>query len=111
VEAVKQDFYATLFISSLESVLTEEAQVILNQKTDQNRCRQQVNKAVYVNAIKNHVLDLFYTEPNLDRLYDRLTRLFLTTPVLIRPERKVERKKKKPGALLHYYKRLRKICF
>ncbi|MBI1925109.1 hypothetical protein HYR99_12780 [Candidatus Poribacteria bacterium] len=111
VEAVKPDFYATLFISRLESVLTEKAQVIWDQKTDPNRYRQPVNQAVSFNAIKNHVLGLFYTEPSLDRLCDRLTRLFLTTPVLIRPERKVERKKKKAAALLHDDKRLRKICF
>lgn len=111
VEAVKQDFYATCFISRLESILTQDAGAILDQKTDQNRYPQQVNKAVSFNAIQNQVIQLLITEQNLELLCTQLTDLFLTTPVCVRPGRKVERKKRKPGRLLHYYKRLRKICF
>jgi hypothetical protein len=35
VEAVKQDFYATIYLSGLESVLTGSAQAILDAKETQ----------------------------------------------------------------------------
>ena len=45
-ESVRQDFYATIFITNLEAVLTEEATTQLEKKTSKNRYPQQVNQAV-----------------------------------------------------------------
>ncbi|MFI3120542.1 MAG: IS4 family transposase, partial [Methylococcaceae bacterium] len=50
VEAVKQDFYATIYLSGLESILTGSAQDILDTKETQHP--QKVNRAVSFNAIK-----------------------------------------------------------
>jgi hypothetical protein len=113
VEAVKQDFYATIFICGLESLLTHEANDRLQAKSADNRYRQQVNHAVAFNAIKNHVIDLFYTQPDEAQLLDELTLLFLTKPVTIRPNRSVPRPKpkSKPFRALRFHKRFKKISF
>lgn len=51
VESVKQDFYATLYLTGLESILTADAQAQLDQRPTQHR--QTVNRGVAFNIIKN----------------------------------------------------------
>lgn len=110
-EAVLQDFHAALFISGLEAVLTHDAQQTLDLKTPRNRYPQQVNKAVSFNALKNHVLELFYSESDSQLLLQRLTQLFLTAPLPIREGRKFPRIFKCDRALIGYHKRRKKLCF
>ena len=109
-EAVRQDFFATIYISGLESILTENADEILKQKSLKNRFPQQVNKAVAFNAIKNRVFEIFAEKEDLDTTLEELTQLFLTNPVLIRKERSPERKKSIRRSY-HYQKRVRKFIF
>jgi hypothetical protein len=111
VEAVRQDFYSTIFISGLESMLTEDAQQELDEKTPGNKHPQKVNKNVSFNAIKNHAVELFYKEQDTAVILEKLTQLFKVNPVSVRNQRKVPRKKSKPRALLNYHKRIKKICF
>ena len=110
-EVVKQDFYSTILISGVESILTEDAQHDLDQKTASNRYPQQVNNAVSFNPIKNRVFDLFYAQNNLDQLLADLTQLFLTNPICQRNQRNPPRNKSKDRKLLQFHQRIKKICF
>ena len=110
VEAVRQDFHATIYLSGLESLLTDTAQTMLDAKV--TKYPQKVNRAVSFNAIKNLALDLLL-ENDLDtssRL-DQLTSLFLTNPCTERSHRKPERKKSSARGLLNFHKRQKKHCF
>lgn len=109
VESVYQDFYSTVYLSGLESLLTAEANEQLASK--QTRHAQQVNRAVSFNVIKNQAFELLFGEETGDELEQRLTQLFLQNPVLVRKKRKVPRKKTSSRRLLNYAKRQRKICF
>jgi len=111
VEAVKQDFYATVFITGLETFFTQDAQTQLEQRSSHNRYPQQVNQNVAFNAIKNQVLDLFYRETDEETLLQQLTRLFLTKPTSVRLDRNVPRRKRRARQLLHYHRRCKKVCF
>jgi hypothetical protein len=110
-EAVKQDFFSTIFISNLESVITEEANAQLAEKSKDNKYKQQVNKAVSFNAIKNYAIALLLAKDSNDMILEKLTKLFLQNPVLQKTERNVPRKKKRLPALLNYHKRIKKLCF
>ena len=110
-EAVKQDFFATIFITGLESLLTDTATTRLQLRSAQTHHLYQVNRAVSFNTLKNHVLDLFETEPDLDTLFDKLTALFLTDPSCSRPNRSVPRRKRSDRLLLNFHRRKKKICF
>lgn len=111
VESIKQDFYATIYISGLESIITADAQQELDQKTSANKYPQAVNKAVSFNAIKNHVIELFHKEEDTETILDKLTQLFKTNPICVRDDRKVPREKSNLRRLLNYHKRRKKICF
>lgn len=109
-EAVRQDFFSTLYLSGMETILTEPAQNELDQKETQHP--QIVNRAVSFNAIKDQALDLlFLSEIESDVLLNRLTALFLTNPCLERKDRSPPRKKASSRALLDFHKRRKKHCY
>lgn len=109
VEAIKQDFYATVYLSGLESLLTDAAQAQLDAKGTKHR--QKVNRAVSFNAIKNQALDLLFSDMAIDPLLEKLTALFLRNPCLERTDRNPPRKKSSSRVLLNFHKRHKKHCF
>ena len=111
VEAVEQDFHATIYISGLETLLTQEANQMLQSKAQTNRYPQKVNQAVSFNAIKYHMIDLLFTQPDEDLLLAELTQLFLMKPTLIREGRSTPRPKYSMARSLNFYKYFKKICF
>jgi len=111
VQAVKQDFYATIFITGLETLLTAQANDRLAAKGETNKYPQQVNQAVSFNAIKNHTLELLFTEPNEDLLLHKLTQMFLLKPTSVRQNRSVPRPKFSAHKRLRFHKYFKKICF
>ena len=109
VESVKQDFYATIYITGLESILTEKAEEELSKRITKHEYH--VNNMVSFNIIKNQVIDLLYSESDLDNLLERLTKLFLKNPSCTRKNREVPRRKSSDRVLINYHKRLKKVCF
>ena len=109
VHSIYQDFYSTIYLAGIESLLTEDTNEELSKKERQNS--QQVNHNVSFNAIKNQALDLLFSSKRVDNLIEELEILFKTNPVQIRSERKVIRKKSSNYKLLNYHKKTKKICF
>ena len=87
--AVKQDFYATIFISNYESVLVSEANEQLEEKTEMNNNKypQKVNKSISFNTIKNNCFELLYSDKDIETTLNQMEKLFLTNPVTIRKGR------------------------
>lgn len=108
--SVKQDFYATIYLSGLESLLIDDAQDVLDQKKSDNKYPQQVNKSVSFNTIKNYALDLLYKENDYDLLLEKLTVLFLSSPTCIRKNRPRPRETSLRRQV-DYYRCRRKIVF
>jgi hypothetical protein len=111
VEAVKQDFYATIYLTGLETLLTQAAQSRLDARSASHKHPQRVNRAVSFNAIKTKAAELFATEANEEALLDELTQLFLTKPTVVRKGRSVPRPKFSAYKRLQFHKRFQKICF
>ena len=110
--SVKQDFYATIFITGLESILTQEADLELAKKSEENALGQTVNNMVSFNGIKNHVIELFFDQSKpIELLLETLTGWFMMNPTYTNREREVPRKKSSPRVSLNYNKRKRKLCF
>ena len=111
VHSVYQDFYSTIYISGLESILINDVDEELANKDTKND--QQVNHVVSFNAIKNKALELLLTKGELssDELIEKLEILFRTNPVGINPDKKVLRRKSSTSQLLKYHKRVKKICY
>jgi hypothetical protein len=112
LEAVKQDFFAAVFLTGLETLLTDEAQAQLGQRTSHTQHTYQVNHAVSFNAIKNHAFELLYDDNlDLETLCQQLTLLFLTDPTCIRPQRHVPRRHPNYYKRYVFHRHKRKVCF
>ena len=110
-EAVRQDFHASVFITGLESFFIDDAQARLDERSKENQYPQQVNKQVSFNAIKNQVLELFYSETDEAAILEQLTDLFTMKPISVRKGRVVPRREQSDHRLLDYHKRRKKACF
>lgn len=88
--AIKQDFYATIFISNLETIVVQGSSEELNDKNN-NKYKQKINKSVSFNTIKNYCFELFYSNKDIEMIFEEMSKLFLTSTVQIRPNRKFKR--------------------
>jgi hypothetical protein len=111
VESIYQDLFSTVYISNLETVLTEDIEQELNISSSNVSPRVKINKAVSFNAIKNMAFDLLYDESHLDSIIENLTILFTRNTVLQRPDRKVIRSKTTETRSLNFQRRKRKHVF
>ena len=99
VEAIKQDFWSTIFISNYETILTFDT----NKKMKDDRILSErgqvttvlkVNKAVAFNIIKHQAIDILLNhKQDTESKIQKLTVLFETAAVPIRKNRETPRKK------------------
>lgn len=108
-EAVLQDFHATILLTGIESILTEDAEDQL--KRQRGGRTKKVNKAVSFNAIKYRAFELFLSGCSRDETLGELTDLFVSNPTLVRPERNPPRHQRATRQLLGFWKRRRKMVF
>lgn len=85
--AVKQDFYATVFLTNYEAMVTYDLNGELRETTQENKYVQKVNKAVSFNLIKHKVFDLLYNDEPIDVMLAQMEKLFLTNTIVMRPNR------------------------
>ncbi|MEA3315483.1 MAG: IS4 family transposase, partial [Campylobacterota bacterium] len=94
VLSIKQDFYATIFISNLETLITQSANEKLSNKKD-TKFEQKVNRSISFNTVKNYCFELFYSNKDIEVIFEEMEKLFLSKPEQIRPNRKFKRPTKK----------------
>jgi hypothetical protein len=109
---IEQDFYAVVFMSTLESALEkeDEEEVVEESRRKHLKYEYRINKSVSYSALVDHVMDLLV---NLDKspeeVSDELSRLFKSGRTPIRPGRKFERKDLTPRQKLRFHKYKKRI--
>jgi len=111
VQAVRQDVYATIFLSNLESVLTRSTQRQMTDSRPQRQHASQVNRAVSFHALKFHMIELLLSQQSPQQVIRKLEGLFAGTPVTARPERKVPRRKASAWRSYWFQRHVRKVVF
>lgn len=109
VEAIRQDFFATVFLSGMESIFIRDAEDDLARQTGGQP--KKVNKAVSFNAIKYRAFELFFSKQSRAQVLQELDVLFATSPTKVRKDRNPPRKRHPDNKVLDWYKRKRKIVF
>jgi hypothetical protein len=110
-EVVRQDLYATVFLSNLESVLTRPTQRQLHDRSAERQHPVQVNRAVSFHALKCHMLELLLSPEPPGQVMQKLQALFTNTPVTVRPERRTPRKKTSAWRSYWFQRHVRKSVF
>jgi len=103
--SILQDFYATLFVSNVQSLLVGELNDELAQKSKDNKYQYKVNTNLSYGFLKDRIITLFLSNQEMSDIIEELKQLFKIDKVPIRPNRKVERNVRK------YSKREKPKCF
>jgi hypothetical protein len=111
VEAVEQDFAATVFLSNLESVLIGPAAAELAAHTAERKQAVKINRAVSLHALKSQLIELLASQVPPEEVMEELTQYFQASPVSIRPGRKVPRQPFSAHRSYHFQRHVRKIVF
>lgn len=112
VEAIRQDVQAAVLLANLESVLSEPTQAALSAPSTPATQARQVNRANSYHALKDQVLDLLYRDIPVPIVLSKLTKLFKGSPVAVRPNRKVPRRRRPSfHRSYHFQRRVKKAVF
>lgn len=115
--AIKQDFYATMFISNIEALVIYDLNEALKNKGYKKKYDQKVNKSISFNAIKNHAFELLLFDKDITQTLDKIYQLLKTNKVAVRPDRQYKRpspnesKNTKGIKSANFQKRCKKIVF
>ena len=110
-EAVRQDFHAAVLLANLESILSGPAQTVVAARSAEAQHPQQVNRAVSYHALKDRLLDLLLADTPIPEVLDELQKLFLGSPVTVRPQRPRLRPKLSLHRSYHFQRNIRKSVF
>jgi hypothetical protein len=111
VEAVQQDVQAAVFVSNVETLLSQEAQEQLSAQDQGRQYPAQVNRAVSYHALKERMLDLLWSERPLEKVLEEMQRWMQSNPVSVRPKRQVPRREQSFHRSYHHQRNLRKSVF
>lgn len=111
LEAVRQDFFNSVFLTNVESLLSCPAQAQLSAGDGQRRQALQVNRAQSFAALKSHALAHFGSDLPTPELLARLTQLMRAAPVANRPRRKAPRHPPPSRQALNHLRYKRKHVF
>lgn len=100
--SILQDFYCTLFLSNIQSLLADEANEELKDLGVNKKYEYKINTNLSIGFIKTRLIELFLEENNTVDILIELEKLFIKNVIPIRPNRSFKRdtlkyrKRKKP---------------
>jgi hypothetical protein len=93
VEAIYQDFYATVFTKNFAAILAQPAQQIVHEKTQSRQYRYHANMTNWLSKMKDSIV-LLFVDGDLKQLLDRLWKQLLRVIEPFRPNRSSVRHKR-----------------
>jgi hypothetical protein len=107
--SILQDFYCTLFLSNIQSLLVSEANEELKKQNIEDKMYEyKINTNLSIGLLKERIVDLFLNENNAEIILKELENLFIRVLIPIRPNRSYERdvgkyrKRRKPKISKNY---------
>jgi hypothetical protein len=110
-EAVRQDFFAAVFLANLESLVSQPAQDHLAAGSVTRQHPAQVNRADSYHALKERVVDLLAGSEPAEEVIRQLQGWFAANPVSVRPERKVPRRLPSLARSYQFQRHVRKTVY
>ena len=111
-EAIQQDLQAAVLVANLETMLSAPAQAALTDKSIDATQPLQVNRSNAYHGLKLKLLDLLYRDIPAERVIQQLTQLFVGSPVAVRPDRKVPRRRRPSlHRAYHFQRHVKKAVF
>ncbi len=91
-QSIQQDFYATLFVSNVQTLIVNEIQEEKNTQKGQKKYEYKINMNMSYGLLKNRVVTLFLDQgSSTNDMVEELKQLFKLHLIPIRPKRSNER--------------------
>jgi hypothetical protein len=90
VETILQDFYATVFVANLQSIISKQCEAEIILQTKYRKFKYKVNRNVAIGTMKHRIVKLFL-EKRPKEMLEELEKIFLRHIEPIRPNRNFER--------------------
>jgi hypothetical protein len=111
-EAVKQDFWSTVFISNFETLMTEGTEDAMNANLQEGQYAKKTNTSVSFNAIKNMAFEIFMDDKDSASAVEKMIQIFKMNPGLERAGREgPPRKKRSDLQSFNFQKKNKKHVF
>jgi len=91
MQTIFQDFYSSIFISNIQTLLVSEINEELKTARGQTTYQYKVNANVSYGILKNRILELFFSDKPMDQITDKIKSLLKKHTIPIRPNRKYAR--------------------
>lgn len=112
LNAIKQDIWSTIFISNLETIITEDIdEKLMRESMLKGTKQKRVKKSISFNAIKNMAIEIFSKETDQNKLLSKLEKLFICNTDYVRPSRTAPRETTSGFKKWKYYKCIKKQVF
>jgi hypothetical protein len=110
-QSIAQDFMATVLLCNLESLLSEPAAQVLEQRSQKSESPLQPNRANGYHGIKDRIFELLASPLPALEVVQELQYLFLRSPVSRRQRRRKPRKKLSANGSLSFQRYRKKVVF
>lgn len=85
--SILQDFYCAVFISNLQSIIVNDLQQELIEKSQGKMYVQKINTNLSYGFLKNRILELLFKKAPLENVFQELEALFIKNTIPIRKNR------------------------
>lgn len=86
-----QEFNCALYMSTLQSIFTRDAQLEANEKYKTRQYEYKINKSLSLCFIRNKILEIYSCNNEIDVKLEELKKLFIISVIPVRPNRKYGR--------------------
>lgn len=84
---ILQDFYATLFISNVQTLIINEMDEEIKQYSTGKKYDYKVNTNTSYGLLKNRILDLFLSNDHMENIIEKMRKVIIEHMIPIRPNR------------------------
>ena len=105
--AIRQDFYANVFINNLQSIIALDSKEEIDRENEGNEYEYKINRNLSLGFMKDRIVEIF-TSDN-PRYYEELKELFKMNPNPIRIGRKNPRKHQDKNRRKYFMNRKRAV--
>jgi hypothetical protein len=88
---IQQEFNCALYMASMQTILTEEAENLVDQKYEHRKYQYKVNRSLSLGFIRDRLIDLYTADKKMEVILKELHELFLMNVIPIRPGRNNKR--------------------
>lgn len=91
IHSIYQDFYSSLFVSNIQTLLVGQINDELKEKEHQTKYLYKVNANISYGVLKNRIIELFYSDKEMNAITKEIKDLLRKNIIPVRPNRSFNR--------------------